>query len=51
MKLTLSLKTLALLAFVAASTVAIVKNEPLAASTMAMASTPTSGLPQPASID
>jgi hypothetical protein len=39
MNLALSLKTLALLAFVAASTVAIVKTGPVASSALAMAHT------------
>ena len=50
MKLGLSLKTLALIAFVMASTTAIVKAGHLADSATAMALTSTSGFPVPASI-
>ena len=51
MNLALSLKTLALIAFVGVSTAAIVKTEPVANSVVAMATTSTSGHPQPASLD
>ena len=50
MKLGLSLKTLALIAFVMASTTAIVKAGHPADSATAMALTSTSGFPVPASI-
>ncbi|MYM28464.1 hypothetical protein SAMN05192549_10275 [Duganella sacchari] len=49
MKLALSLKTLALLAFVAASTAVIVHPARTADGTMAMAHNTTNGLPLPSS--